>query len=178
EGLANYEKNAERVEFHGPELNLSDAIDRIGTGLNSSTDPRWLQALKIARLPRDVQWKAAVVIEEQVARKDEGAIRVGLSDGRVLALHGSPAIVRRLKKYDVVLVHLAEGKGKTAWAELRVRPVVQGAALVLENKTGRILAMVGGFSYAENQLNRVVQSYRQPGSALKPLTYLAALQRG
>jgi membrane carboxypeptidase/penicillin-binding protein len=50
--------------------------------------------------------------------------------------------------------------------------------VVLENKTGRILAMAGGFSYAENQLNRVIQSYRQPGSALKPLTYLAALQKG
>jgi membrane carboxypeptidase/penicillin-binding protein len=66
----------------------------------------------------------------------------------------------------------------TARAELRVRPVVQGAAVVIENKTGRILAMAGGFSYAGSQLNRVTQSYRQPGSSLKPLTYLAALQKG
>src|SRR5262249_53604150 len=43
---------------------------------------------------------------------------------------------------------------------------------------GRILAMVGGFSYPLSQLNRVTQSQRQPGSALKPLTYLAALQKG
>jgi penicillin-binding protein 1A len=178
EGVANYERNAGRVEFQGPELNLSDAIDRIGAEANSSADPRWLQALKVARPPRDVQWKPAVVVEKQAARKGEGAIRVGLSDGRVLALHGSPAIVGRLKKYDVVLVHVTEGKDRAARAELRVRPIVQGAALVLENKTGRVLAMAGGFSYAENQLNRVVQSYRQPGSALKPLTYLAALQKG
>src|SRR5207244_3193425 len=79
----------------------------------------------------------------------------------------------------VVLVRvIIDAKGKSPRAELRVRPTVQGAAVVLENKTGRILAMAGGFSYPLSQLNRVTQSQRQPGSALKPLTYLAALQKG
>ncbi len=63
-------------------------------------------------------------------------------------------------------------------AQLRVRPTVQGAALVLENKTGRILAMAGGFSYPLSQLNRTWQTQRQPGSAIKPITYLTALQKG
>jgi membrane carboxypeptidase/penicillin-binding protein len=49
---------------------------------------------------------------------------------------------------------------------------------VLENKSGRILAMAGGFSYPLSQLNRATQAHRQPGSALKPLTYLAALSKG
>ena len=69
-------------------------------------------------------------------------------------------------------------RARAARAELRVRPQVQGAALVLDNKTGRILAMAGGFSYPLSQLNRTTQSQRQPGSALKPLTYLTALQKG
>jgi membrane carboxypeptidase/penicillin-binding protein len=43
--------------------------------------------------------------------------------------------------------------------------------LVLENRTGRILAMAGSFSYALSQLNRTSQTQRQPGSAMKPLTY-------
>jgi membrane carboxypeptidase/penicillin-binding protein len=59
-----------------------------------------------------------------------------------------------------------------------VRPKVQGAALVLENKTGRILAMAGGFSFPLSQLNRTTQSLRQPGSSIKPITYLAALHKG
>src|SRR5262249_22051481 len=46
------------------------------------------------------------------------------------------------------------------------------------NKTGRVLAMVGGFSYPLSQLNRVTQSRRQPGSSFKPMTYLAALGNG
>src|SRR5205085_12617728 len=88
------------------------------------------------------------------------------------------SVLRSLSPYDVVFVRVIDAKGKTARAELRVRPLVQGAALVLENKTGRILAMAGGFSYPLSQLNRVTQSQRQPGSALQPLTYLAALQAG
>jgi penicillin-binding protein 1A len=88
------------------------------------------------------------------------------------------SISRNLKLYDVIFVHLSDPKGKTTRAEIRVRPTVQGAALVLDNKTGRILAMSGGFSYPLSQLNRTTQSQRQPGSALKPLTYLTALQKG
>ena len=90
------------------------------------------------------------------------------------------AVRRNLNLHDVVYVRVVEdGKGRSgARAELRVRPSVQGAALVLENKTGRILAMTGGFSYPLSQLNRVAQAARQPGSALKPLTFLAALGSG
>jgi penicillin-binding protein 1A len=65
-----------------------------------------------------------------------------------------------------------------AVAQLRVRPTVEGATLVLENKTGRILAMAGSFSYPMSQLNRAAQTARQPGSAMKPLTYLTALAHG
>jgi penicillin-binding protein 1A len=176
EGLANYERDAGRVEFQGPELNLSAAIERLTAEPDSSANPDWLRALKSARLPRDIQWKAAVVLETGGTRRGQ-AIRVGLSDGRTLPLSGTASILRSLKLHDVIWVRAAEGKGK-ARAELRVRPVVQGAAVVIENKTGRILAMAGGFSYAGSQLNRVTQSYRQPGSSLKPLTYLAALQKG
>jgi membrane carboxypeptidase/penicillin-binding protein len=107
---------------------------------------------------------------------------VGLADGRILPLSLDNAVAqRKLALYDVVLVRVTAegGKSKTgARAELRVRPTVQGTVVVLENKTGRILAMAGGFSYPLSQLNRATQSVRQPGSAIKPLSYLAALGRG
>jgi penicillin-binding protein 1A len=138
----------------------------------------WLQALTQARLPLyDVHWPVAVVLDK--GKSVDGGIRVGLADGRIVPLGGlSPSTQRALKLYDVVFVQLSDAKAKTLRAEMRVRPTVQGAALILDNKTGRILAMVGGFSYPLSQLNRTTQSQRQPGSALKPLTYLAALQRG
>jgi membrane carboxypeptidase/penicillin-binding protein len=142
--------------------------------------PPWRQALGTALLPLyDVHWPTAIIIAVPDIRKS-GGFRVGLRDGRVLPLNvPSPAIRRALKLYDVVFVQIIDGKGKnTVRADLRVRPTVQGAALVMENKTGRILAMAGGFSYPLSQLNRVTQSRRQPGSTLKPLSYLAALEAG
>jgi membrane carboxypeptidase/penicillin-binding protein len=103
---------------------------------------------------------------------------VGLADGRILPLIDSTAARNKLTLNDVVLVHVAGGSKAAARAELRVRPMVQGTVMVLENKTGSILAMAGGFSYPLSQLNRATQSVRQPGSAIKPLSYLAALGHG
>ena len=48
----------------------------------------------------------------------------------------------------------------------------------MDPHTGRVLAMVGGFSFAESQFNRATQAYRQPGSSFKPFVYSAALDNG
>jgi penicillin-binding protein 1B len=52
---------------------------------------------------------------------------------------------------------------------------IQGAVIVIQPKTGYILAMVGGRDYTVSQFNRVTQARRQPGSAFKPFVYLSAL---
>ena len=61
----------------------------------------------------------------------------------------------------------------------RKRPAdqLQGAIIVLQPKTGAILAMVGGRSYAVSQFNRIAQAKRQPGSLFKPLVFLSALDQ-
>jgi penicillin-binding protein 1B len=53
---------------------------------------------------------------------------------------------------------------------------LESCLIAIEPQTGKIRAMVGGRDYRESQFNRVIQSRRQPGSAFKPVTYLAALQ--
>ncbi|MEZ5890085.1 MAG: PBP1A family penicillin-binding protein [Xanthobacteraceae bacterium] len=174
EGLARYELSTGRAQFKAAEANLGSAIQRIQSNPRASkASPAWQQALQAARLPLyDVHWPAAVVV--QIGRN---GIRIGLEDGRELPLSGATAAARRnLKLHDVVLVRVTEGKKPRA--ELRVRPAVQGAAIVLENKSGRILAMAGGFSYPLSQINRTTQTQRQPGSSFKPFTYLAALHTG
>jgi penicillin-binding protein 1A len=57
-------------------------------------------------------------------------------------------------------------------------PYLQGLALVLEARTGKILAMVGGRDFNDSKFNRAIQSVRQPGSTFKPITYTAALRAG
>jgi penicillin-binding protein 1A len=57
-------------------------------------------------------------------------------------------------------------------------PKIEGALVVMDPHTGRVLATVGGFSYAESQFNRAVQAKRQPGSSFKPIIYAAAIDNG
>jgi membrane carboxypeptidase/penicillin-binding protein len=181
EGLARYERNFGRASYRAAEANLAGAVRRIEAKARTpSTKPAWQEALESARLPLyDVHWTPAILLEP-AGRKKGAPWRVGLADGRILPLViNNAAAQRKLVLHDVVFVRVTEAKKKTAArAELRVRPLVQGAAVVLENKTGRILAMSGGFSYPLSQLNRATQAARQPGSAIKPLSYLAALGKG
>ena len=202
EGLAHYEIENGRVQFHGPEANIADAVQKLSAGDHGGapgatteaapgTLPAWQQVLANVHLPLyDVHWEPAVILRS--GKRGDEALRVGLADGRILPLSTSGLATRRnLNQYDVVYVHVTGGgdgrasDGRTrargaasAQAQLRVRPTVQGATLVLENKTGRILAMAGSFSYPLSQLNRTSQTQRQPGSAIKPVTYLTALQKG
>src|SRR5262252_8162751 len=181
EGLWRYERSTGRVQFRSAEASLAQAVQRIDADKKTGDKrPAWQRALANARLPLyDVHWTPAIVVEKPGGKKGE-AWRVGLTDGRILPLSLDNAVAqRKLAPYDVVLVRVTDGKGKSgARAELRVRPQVQGMVVALENRTGRILAMTGGFSYPLSQLNRATQAVRQPGSAIKPLSYLGALGKG
>jgi penicillin-binding protein 1A len=179
DGLVRYEMNYGRARFQGPETNLAKSVQRLEASKSGATTPAWQRALTHAHLMLyDVHWTPAIVTE--IGGRKGGGLRVGLKDGRTV-----PLSVRfgraegALKLYDVVYVKLIDGSNKApVRAELRVPPTVQGAAIVLENKTGKILAVTGGFSYPLSQLNRATQAQRQPGSSIKPLTYLTALQSG
>jgi penicillin-binding protein 1A len=92
--------------------------------------------------------------------------------------HRDPANL--LKAGDVILVRLQGRDPKTGdWKlALEQEPEVQGALLCLENGTGYVKAMVGGYDFTTSQFNRAVQARRQPGSAFKPIIYAAALDKG
>jgi penicillin-binding protein 1A len=84
---------------------------------------------------------------------------------------------------DVVMVEAVPdaGSGKTlvaAHVELRQIPKVEGALISLDPSTGRVLALVGGWSFAQSQFDRATQAQRQPGSSFKPFVYLTALEKG
>ncbi|MBS1168068.1 MAG: mrcA [Proteobacteria bacterium] len=61
---------------------------------------------------------------------------------------------------------------------LRQFPAISGALVAMDSNTGRVRAMVGGFSFAESEFNRATQAMRQPGSSFKPFVYSAALDNG
>lgn len=149
-------------------------------------------------------WKMAVVLETsdqsarigfQPGREIGGAVLKDRQTG-LIALDGvrwakaasgptrfkTPTNVAQvLSPGDVIYVEPLIGKdGNKVEGQFRLRqlPEVSGALVAMDPWTGRVLAMVGGFSFDQSQFNRATQAYRQPGSSFKPLVYSAALDNG
>ena len=97
--------------------------------------------------------------------------------------HPPKAVGEVVKAGDIILVEAETGKNAktkdgTQTYGLRQIPIVNGGLIAMDPHTGRILALVGGYSFNQNQYNRVTQAKRQPGSSFKPFVYAAALENG
>src|SRR3977135_4003390 len=91
------------------------------------------------------------------------------------------AVSQVLSPGDVIYADsliLKDGSRVEGQFRLRQLPEVSGAMVVMDPWTGRVLAMVGGFSFDQSQFNRATQAYRQPGSSFKPIVYSSALDNG
>ena len=92
------------------------------------------------------------------------------------AKRGAGRVSAVLKAGDVIYVESVKDE-PGVW-KLRQVPQVEGAMVAMDPYTGRVLAMVGGFSFSDSEFNRATQAYRQPGSSFKPFIYAAALDNG
>lgn len=183
QGLINYDR---RHGYRGP-------ITRI----NIEEEP-WLDVLLSVNLP---DYAPAVYRPAVVLAVDEEKAEIGLIDDTVGTIPLNEvkwarktlpeqtlgpeinAVNEVLSVGDVIWVQkIKYGPRWTLYPEntyaLRQLPNVEGAMVVLDPHTGRVLAMVGGFDFKRSQFNRAVQAKRQPGSAFKPFIYLAALDEG
>jgi penicillin-binding protein 1A len=189
DGMTKYDENQ---GYRGPVQKLDISGD-------------WGVKLADVKALSDIGWKLAVVLETsdqsarigfQPAREPGGAVvrerRVGIVpiEGVKWAKAASgpqrgkvPAKVNQvLEAGDVIYVEPLAQKdgqqGENAQYRLRQVPEVSGAITVMDPWTGRVLAMVGGFSFDQSQFNRATQALRQPGSSFKPFVYAAALDNG
>ncbi|MAU98448.1 MAG: penicillin-binding protein [Fulvimarina sp.] len=153
---------------------------------------------KVEALADVPQWRLAVVLEANADRVSVGvqprrAISGALDSEReigTIALSDMKWALRldtKEKKGSVRSADQVLSRGDVVYVEkegdgdgylLRQPPKVQGALVAMEPETGRVRAMVGGFSYDQSEFNRASQAYRQPGSSFKPFVYSAALDNG
>jgi penicillin-binding protein 1A len=149
----------------------------------------WGLALAEVAAMADVQpWRLAAVLE--VAG---GQARIGLqprreSSGQVVRERETGTITadgvkwtrrpidRALSVGDVIYVEPIENK--PGQYRLRQVPEISGAIVAMDPNTGRVHAMVGGFSFDQSEFNRATQALRQPGSSFKPFVYATALDNG
>jgi len=156
----------------------------------------WAEKLKKVNQPTIKDWRLAVVLN--IA--DDNSVHIGFSNsgnGKILLEdirwarkylneNSLGASVRKatdvVKKGDVIFVspkiNPKDNKPVKNLFTLEQLPAVNGSIVVMDPHTGRVLAIVGGFYYADSQFNRAIQAKRQPGSSFKPFVYLAALENG
>ncbi|HEX7759536.1 MAG TPA: penicillin-binding protein 1A [Caulobacteraceae bacterium] len=117
-------------------------------------------------------WRMAAVTETG------GSVKVETVDGAAGELIPADVAWARAGKGlavgDLVFVEPADKGG----LHLRQVPKVNGALVAMEPNSGRVLAMVGGYSFSLQTFNRATQAYRQPGSSFKPFVYATALESG
>ncbi len=160
----------------------------------------WGVKLADVKALNDIGWRLAVVLEA-----DDQSARIGFQPGRepggavlkerqvgIIPLEGvkwakaaegpsrgkTPTKVGQvLSPGDVIYVEPLK-EGDTTQYRMRQLPEISGAMVVMDPWTGRVHALVGGFSFDQSQFNRATQALRQPGSAFKPFVYATALDNG
>ena len=178
-------------------VNFDEGQGYRGPIANIQTGGDWGVKLAEVKSLYDVDpWRMAVVLQV-----DDQSARIGLQPPRdpagavvkdrevaIVTLDGvkwaKPAsgaskpiqkVTQVLSVGDVIYASPTDQQGQY---RLRQIPEISGAMVVMDPHTGRVLAMVGGFSFDQSQFNRATQALRQPGSSFKPIVYAAALDNG
>lgn len=153
----------------------------------------WIKNLKNFKKPGGLDPYQLAVVLEITPQKTI----IGLQNGEFGVIHlksmewarkqykskeGYPTVGKKPKKPKEVFktgqVIAVEKTKKERTYTLAQVPEVQGAIVVMDPHTGRILALSGGYSFDQNKYNRAIQANRQTGSAFKTFVFLAGLQEG
>lgn len=186
QGLEKYDRQL--GTYRGPTAKIDPA--------KLSSEAEWRAALSAVKIPRDIKgWHPAVVLDMSAK-----SMRVGIegveedADGHYIPMtdmnrwHSVKENGKRGKRArkpsdllavgDVIQLRAVTKKDKFVRWSLRQIPKIQGGFMAMDTRTGRVVAMQGGFSYQYSVFNRATQAARQPGSSFKPFVYASALDSG
>lgn len=169
EGLRRYDK---RTGWRGP---IGNAFGDAPAEAGAYAHPSW----RIPPRPEDL----CVGVVEEVGRT-RAVVRIGDYRGEIgaadIAWTGAKSPGDILGAGDLAwfrVVSLDENK-RSAALRLDQQPEVEGALVILENATGKVRALVGGYDFSASEFNRATQAMRQVGSTFKPIVYAAAFEQG
>ena len=146
-----------------------------GHTIESFRQPRWDRPMTAGQIVPAV----VTAIDGTVIQLRVGNMRVTV-DKKGYAWTNKPSPAQLVTRGDLVetrLLTLGDGTS-SATGTLEQTPEVEGAVLIIDNRTGQIMTMVGGYSFDRSKFNRATQASRQVGSAFKPFVYTAAIDSG
>ena len=173
EGLMALEMN--NIGFRRPPSVLSgDSVESV----EDYRDPSWQQ----------ISIQPSTMVKAVVVEVSNQSATLRIADRRAkLTLDGAKwtrasSLKRILKTGDLVLVRLPDRLPDDPTEEFKVKllqePEIESAMVAMDNRTGAILALVGGYDFQRSEFNRAVQASLQCGSAFKPFVYLTAFEHG
>ena len=176
-GLLEYDK---RHGWHGAtaQINMDENYKENlqNTKLTGGAEPSWQKAvvLDVAKEKAEIETvdgeKGSILLaDSKWARRNEKGKDLGPVPTDMAQI---------LQKGDVIYAEKSADENKKDIFMLQQIPTVEGGMAVMDPHTGKVLALVGGFSFSKSQFNRATQAYRQTGSSFKPFVYLAALENG
>jgi penicillin-binding protein 1A len=169
DGLRNYDK---RRGWRGP---IGNILMTNASSLGSYVHPGWRNPLHAEDI--------VVGLVEGVGGNDM-AVRIGKYHGSLglkeIAWTKAKSPGRILKPGDLAYFKIVslDDVHSTVSLLLEQRPRVEGAMIILQNSTGEVKAMVGGYDFESSEFNRATQAMRQTGSTFKPIVYSTAFEKG
>jgi len=171
-----------RGGYRGP---LKNVIADGTTNLDEFNDARWARPIRAG----DVVPALVVAVGDpapagtarlRVGRYQADLTRDGLVSPAGALWTGRSSAATLFKVGDLIEVAITEIDDEEASAKVRLEqtPIAEAAIVAIENRTGHIKAMVGGWDFERSKFNRAVQAYRQLGSTFKPFVFTAAIDRG
>jgi penicillin-binding protein 1A len=163
-----------------------------------STAGDWGVALGGIEIPTDIQpWRLGVVLQADRSKATIGlrphrapdgnfapereAVEIPFDEVKWAKTPGRPApkaVTDVLSPGDVVWVAPRDSEQpRGVWSLMQI-PEIGGGLVAMDPHTGRVHAVVGGFSFSQSQFDRAIQARRQPGSSYKPFVYATALDNG
>lgn len=141
--------------------------------------PEWRRESQESYAMDAIRRDLEVILEQE--NIDLGGLNITTTIDLRIQRKGEEALDKKLREVERLSGY--QHPTRTAWreapAEKRKEPAyIQGAAVVVENRTGAVLAVIGGRDANESRFNRATQARRQIGSLFKPFVYLSAFDRG
>ena len=160
DGIENYDK---RKGWRGPIKNVN------------ISSQNWKKS-NINNLEKKIGWEVAKVIKVNypIIDIETNNNKFGKINLENVDWFKSSKNINKLKIGDLIYVK----QNENLLFDLKQLPIVNGAIVVMDPFTGRVLALSGGFSFKKSEFNRATQALRQPGSAFKPFIYALALENG
>ena len=167
DGLHSYDRR------HGWRDDLPNILkDNLGT-LESYEDDDWRRPIEKGSYVTGL----VMAVDEKYATVKIGSYRAVISSSD-LAWTGRKKPSELLKVGDLAQFSIQELRESTVRVQLEQQPAPQAAMVAIDNPTGEIKAMVGGYSFEDSKFNRATQAFRQVGSSFKIYVYADALEKG